>query len=767
MPPGLGLPVPALGHNWTGWTTLAATCTDGGYDHRTCKRCGETETDNAVDALGHDWTEWTTVPPTCTDDGYDYRTCNRCDLEDKQNEVAALGGEHEWNTSNYRCNRCNSTAPTVTYKAADGSEPSTLAIPISGSGNVTLGNSSYNGWYAVSSDVSLTKLTFHDKTVNLILCDGATLTIDTSTLPQPQTDGIELSQPMNIYGQTGGMGRLVINAGNAGIWSTKALSIYGGTITATGRASNGIQANGNLTIAGGTISGTSTLNGNGIYSMSTLSITGGNVTATGGTGKDGMYGYNGITLSWTGMSDKIKASSYGGTVTLAKSFIGSDGNSYPSGSVADASVLNDVTLTGTNILYDTADNDVADIAGTTNVSLYGRTIYCDGDWNTLCLPFDVGDLDGTPLEGAAIKELDGSTSNLSGGTLTLNFKDATSIEAGKPYIVKKLHFADDAPLAKFTITDGNSNSYLKLMDGGTDYSWNGGTRYTPAYVEFHSDATVGIVGYTLTNDVVSERDPKVWTLQAKVNADDEWTIIDSRNAYENSDDALPASRLTSKSYNVQQPGYYQYFRFEVTAVDHYLGYMTIAELSMHAYSPNDISHLTNPVFENVTVSTDAPVSVASSDGAVSFVGSYNPVSISGEDKGMLYLGAGNTLYYPNAAMTIGSCRALFRLGEGITAGDPTSPNNVRAFVLNFGESSGGATSLSEELRVKSEKFATAAWYSLDGRKLSGKPTAKGVYIHNGKKLVIKGSPGDRHTRGTPEKRIEAGQIYDFTMSAAE
>ena len=27
------------------------------------------------------------------------------------------------------------------------------------------------------------------------------------------------------------------------------------------------------------------------------------------------------------------------------------------------------------------------------------------------------------------------------------------------------------------------------------------------------------------------------------------------------------------------------------------------------------------------------------------------------------------------------------------------------------------------------------WYTLDGRKLNGEPTAKGLYIHNGKKIV--------------------------------
>jgi hypothetical protein len=44
------------------------------------------------------------------------------------------------------------------------------------------------------------------------------------------------------------------------------------------------------------------------------------------------------------------------------------------------------------------------------------------------------------------------------------------------------------------------------------------------------------------------------------------------------------------------------------------------------------------------------------------------------------------------------------------------------------------TGLSEELRVKSEEFATAQWYTIDGRKVQ-RPNKKGVYIQNGKKVV--------------------------------
>jgi hypothetical protein len=75
-----------------------------------------------------------------------------------------------------------------------------------------------------------------------------------------------------------------------------------------------------------------------------------------------------------------------------------------------------------------------------SVTLTGRTISKDGNWNTLCLPFGVTAAQMAvtthPLYGATIKALDTSSSSLDGGVLTLSFKDASSIEAGTPYIVK-------------------------------------------------------------------------------------------------------------------------------------------------------------------------------------------------------------------------------------------------------------------------------------------------------------------------------------------
>lgn len=54
--------------------------------------------------------------------------------------------------------------------------------------------------------------------------------------------------------------------------------------------------------------------------------------------------------------------------------------------------------------------------------------------------------------------------------------------------------------------------------------------------------------------------------------------------------------------------------------------------------------------------------------------------------------------------------------------------------LPFGD--GETTSLREEVKVNSEKpAADAAWYTLDGRRLNGRPAQKGIYIYNGKKLT--------------------------------
>ena len=83
--------------------------------------------------------------------------------------------------------------------------------------------------------------------------------------------------------------------------------------------------------------------------------------------------------------------------------------------------------------------------------------------------------------------------------------------------------------------------------------------------------------------------------------------------------------------------------------------------------PYRTSDIHNPMFRSVTISGASPKVVTSKDGAVSFTGNYNPVSFGNEgDNTKLFMGAENTLYYPNATMSINAFRGLFQLANGLT-----------------------------------------------------------------------------------------------------
>ena len=143
----------------------------------------------------------------------------------------------------------------------------------------------------------------------------------------------------------------------------------------------------------------------------------------------------------------------------------------------------------------------------------------------------------------------------------------------------------------------------------------------------------------------------------------------------------------------------------------------------------DGDNIINPEFTNVTITNvNNPVVI---DGLISFNGIYSPLAIAQADNTKLYLGADNNLYWPNAAMTINSFRAYFQL-MGLTAAD--LPNGASGIVLNFGSDETTGIVHAETTEITEQ---AGAWYTLDGRKLVGKPTQKGVYITRGKKITVK------------------------------
>ncbi len=149
-------------------------------------------------------------------------------------------------------------------------------------------------------------------------------------------------------------------------------------------------------------------------------------------------------------------------------------------------------------------------------------------------------------------------------------------------------------------------------------------------------------------------------------------------------------------------------------------------------------NVTDPEFKNVIINKNtAQQTITSKDKNVSFVGSYDTKSIgSTGDNTILYVGRNDknesTLYYPNGAMTIGACRAYFQLNNGIVAGEPKDNTGVRTIVMNFDDETTGIVTMAKETEVLKE-----GWFSLDGMKLYKQPTTKGLYILNGRKVVVK------------------------------
>ena len=157
------------------------------------------------------------------------------------------------------------------------------------------------------------------------------------------------------------------------------------------------------------------------------------------------------------------------------------------------------------------------------------------------------------------------------------------------------------------------------------------------------------------------------------------------------------------------------------------------------------STITDPVFSGVTI--DKTIhnydNGVTGDARVRFLGTYDAMTFNDpgftEDKSILFMGGNNMLYYPQAGVDeqsnpvypfIGACRAYFKIGD-----DNIPARKLTAFVLNFGddETTGIVDIQSSMFNVQSNN----AWYSVDGRRLTGKPTKKGIYIHGGKKVVIK------------------------------
>ena len=472
------------------------------------------------------------------------------------------------------------------------------------------------------------------------------------------------------------------------------------------------------------------------------------------------------------------------------------------------------------------------------VVLKDRTLYRNDDWNTLCLPFSmsIDQIAASPLAGVTIMELNGTTSNLTNGTLTLNFNEALNIEAGRPYIVKWQH-----PTLIINDTEG-WNNFAEAVNKGT-------TSFAGKLVQLGADIYVSTMVGTDEHPFCGTFDGNGHTLNVSINSDDDYAAPFSyiRNAFIRNvkvtgsvsggnycagivgaalgginsirncwmaasvtgssniggilghgtasfttiancylNGSLTGNRIgvfcgggstggTHIVENCWALGQYNYPAVGggINLVNTDDGTVSIVNclqnvseavqgtynsliigtndqqfkdflgnqwtldgngnLALKLSAEFDNTDIEDPVFTGVNIdnSAEAQARQTVTFKGGSFCGTYSPVALPVDDQSNLFLGANNTLYWPNGANNtdgnyyINSCRAYFHIGNGST---------VREFRLNFGD--GEASGITTTDYTDSTDKA-GAWYTIDGMKLDKQPTRKGLYIENGRKVVIK------------------------------
>ena len=152
-------------------------------------------------------------------------------------------------------------------------------------------------------------------------------------------------------------------------------------------------------------------------------------------------------------------------------------------------------------------------------------------------------------------------------------------------------------------------------------------------------------------------------------------------------------------------------------------------------SGEPLENIFNPLFPNATICEDSSVELLEFDPpGIQFLGFPYPMDYEADYRYMLYMNNDNHFDYPKEDMIINSFHAHFLFTGEISMGTPddTSGDNgiIRNIVMSFDD---------ETTEIVNYQLSTInsndSWYSIDGRKLQGEPMQKGIYIHNGKKVI--------------------------------
>lgn len=662
------------------------------------------------------------------------------------------------NSQNYKATFTISSGP-VNYLKADGTTGTETATLLTGS-ETTIGSESAVTWYVVTGIVKYTDEVNIKGTVNLILADECEMNMGTDTHPINGTAiwvDSDIPGNLTIYGQEDGTGNLTIYATGRGI-STR----YDGYITINGGIVNTIDDDsgiytGNFTINGGTLITSS--QGAGIEVDQNITINGGSINATGNIGIIS----NGGNITIT----------YGSVIAIGHYLYGINANdiTIEGGEINatgwDAGIYaKDVTIEGGEI---TASGKEEGIYAYNNINIYGGTITASGEEDGIyASEGDITISGGTVIANGDERGIFTAEGNIAvkGGTVTATGGDYGNIRG--------------IGISIFDGTVNATNSAYGIYAGTDDGNINiyGGTVNITGNVDALRGRIINICG-----GVVSAYDSNIYTENITLNGGtvtsssyngtvkvaSGFTYTDGTNYYDPGHEltdieidalnsASPSKTLQPSSANLTansaDGNYWSTFYFGskgftidegVNAFAYTATYGLNSETNEYEITLHKLGEDGKSIPEGtavIIVSSTASVSMTPNDNLGKFSGTNNlhgvdvatatSVITSELGQGTIFV-LGKTPdnddfgFHKYIGATMPARKAFLLI---------PSPNEALArgiSVVFDDDSTTGIKAVNREERIVN---SDDAWFDLQGRKIQ-EPTQRGLYIHNGKKIVVK------------------------------
>ena len=649
--------------------------------------------------------------------------------------------------------------PVISYIDADGNLQSHGCTPIVSDIHTYQTPGRTDAWYVVNNDVTdnhAWNSKFDDKAVHIILCDGKTF-YRTTTANGHSAIEVE-NGSLSIYGQSLGTGRLIATSRSSVISVKSDINFNGGIVSSTTTNFNSVYTqNGDITIRRGNITAQAATYGYGINSKSGTIILGCSSTADHITANK-YYAEKGVKVAdGQTLTDGISSHTFTGTLSsdqkaaiAGKTLMKSLGNvAYLDGN-GQAQTCSDYTILWDSTIpvdgsdegsIGTADQDSWYVASTDYT--FGKKLNALGHVHLILLDGTTFTVNGTET-GLNSKDLSIYGQSLGTGTLTASATD-------------KAMFVDGNLVINGGITHATGGNYGIYVDGG-NLTINGGTINATGTTK---DIYVSSGTMELVNDngtwTASFSDSSTETVNIPTNmAVDNVSLNRTFTANKAATLMLPFDIDVA---NTSGAAFYTYTgvtfdtetnKWKATMTQVTSG--TIAANTPYVVMPTDAAiTFTGSVTLNTTTNSQQ-----TTNGDWTFKGTYEKKTWTAADCGNDY-GFAATSGTATDGVTAVEAGDFVKLAAGAWirpmrsyltytgSGNPFAgarrradaelPQSISVILVS---ANGETTELSEELRVNSEKFATATeWYTLDGRKLNGKPTKAGLYIHNGNKVIIK------------------------------